>query len=130
MKISFLLFNSVKIFFCYVYTHTRSKTIKIFFQTFRWAIALWKSWVCKYSIRFQVIKVKLLCETLKNKKILLEIQTKYGNITNEVLNVAIDVELTFKCKWPNFELLFRTHFQQIMNVKHQNIYLVFFVQYF
>ena len=41
---------------------------KVLVQTFRCAIALWKSWVCKYSIRFQVIKLKLLCETLKNEK--------------------------------------------------------------
>ena len=41
---------------------------KVFVQTFRCAVALWKSWVYKYSIRFQVIKLKLLCETLKNEK--------------------------------------------------------------
>ena len=34
----------------------------------RFAVALWKYWVCKYSIRFEVIKLKLLCETLKNEK--------------------------------------------------------------
>ena len=45
-----------------------AKQNKIFVQTFRCAVALWKSWVCKYSIRFQVIKLKLLCETLKNEK--------------------------------------------------------------
>ena len=69
MKTSFLLFNSVKIFLCVVYTHTWSTTIKyIFIQMFRSAVALWKSWVCKYSVRFQAIKLKLLCETLKNWK--------------------------------------------------------------
>ena len=31
-------------------------------------VALWKSGVCKYSIRFQNIKLKLLCKTLKNEK--------------------------------------------------------------
>ena len=41
---------------------------KVFVQTFRYAVALWKSWVCNYSIRFQVIKLKLLCETLKNEQ--------------------------------------------------------------
>ena len=35
---------------------------------FRCAVALWKSWVYKYSIGFQVIGLKLFCETLKNKK--------------------------------------------------------------
>ena len=35
---------------------------------FRCAVALWKSWICKYSIRFQLIKFKLLSETLKNRK--------------------------------------------------------------
>ena len=41
---------------------------KVFIQTFKCAVALWKSWVCMYSIRFQVIKLKLLCETLDNEK--------------------------------------------------------------
>ena len=41
---------------------------KVFVPTFRCVIALWKFWICKYSIRFQVIKLKLLCETLKNEK--------------------------------------------------------------
>ena len=44
------------------------KLHKVFVQTFRCAVALRESWVCKYSIRFQVIKLKLLCETLKNEK--------------------------------------------------------------
>ena len=61
------------------YTHTRSKTIKCA----KYAVALWKSWVCKYSIRFQVIKLKPLCETLKNEKLLLDNQTKCGDIANE-----------------------------------------------
>ena len=37
---------------------------------------------------------------MKNEKFLLDIQTKCGNIANEILNVAIDAERTFKCKWP------------------------------
>ena len=45
----------------------------------------------KYSIRFQVIKLKLLCEALKNEKFLLDIQTKRGNIASEMLNALIDV---------------------------------------
>ena len=73
---------------------------KVFIQTFRCAVALWKFWVCKYSIRFQVIKLKFLCETLKNEKFLLDIQTKCGDIVNEILNAVIDAEQTFKCKWP------------------------------
>ena len=44
------------------------KLHKVFVQTFRCAVALRESWVCKYSIRFQVIKLKLLCEALKNEK--------------------------------------------------------------
>ena len=36
--------------------------------SFRCAIALWKSWVCKYSVTCQVIKLEILCETLKNEK--------------------------------------------------------------
>ena len=65
---------------------------------FRCVVALWKSWLCKYSIRFQIIKLKLLCETLENEKFLFGIQKKCGNITNEILNVVIDAERTFKCK--------------------------------
>ena len=37
---------------------------------------------------------------MKNEKFLLDIQTKCGDITNEILNAAIDAERTFKCKWP------------------------------
>ena len=73
---------------------------KVFFQKFRCAVALWRSWVCKYSIRFQVIKLKLLCETLKNEKFLLDAQRKCGDIANEIPNAAIDDEQTFKCNWP------------------------------
>ena len=36
----------------------------------------------------------------KMKKFLLHIQTKCGDIVNEILNVAIDAERTFKWKWP------------------------------
>ena len=41
---------------------------KVIVQTLRCAVALWKSCVCKCSIIFQVIKLKLLCEALKNEK--------------------------------------------------------------
>ena len=37
---------------------------------------------------------------MKNEKFLLDIQTKYGDIANEILNAAIDAERTLKCKWP------------------------------
>ena len=47
--------------------YTKQKNT-IFVQTFRCAVALWKSSVRKYSIRFQVIKLKLLCVTLKIEK--------------------------------------------------------------
>ena len=36
---------------------------------------------------------------MKNEKLLLDIQTKCGDIANEILNAAIDAERTFKCKW-------------------------------
>ena len=36
---------------------------------------------------------------MKNEKFLFDIQAKCGNIANELLNAAIDVERTFKCKW-------------------------------
>ena len=68
------------------------------------------NFLCIYVLRNQlylnivtirlVIKLKLLCEILKNEKFLLDIQTKCGDITNEILNAAIDAERTFKCKWP------------------------------
>ena len=35
---------------------------------------------------------------MKNEKFLLDIQTKCGNITNEIRNVVIDAEQTSKCK--------------------------------
>ena len=72
----------------------------MFAQTFRCVVALWKSCVCKYSIRLQVIKLKLLFETLKNEKFLIDIQTKRGDIASEILNAAIDAERTFKYNWP------------------------------
>ena len=37
---------------------------------------------------------------MKNEKFLLDIQTKCGDIANEILNAAIDAERTFKWKWP------------------------------
>ena len=37
---------------------------------------------------------------MKNEKFLLDIQTKCGDIANEIPNSAIDAEPTFKCKWP------------------------------
>ena len=36
---------------------------------------------------------------MKNEKFLLDIHTKCGDIPSEVLNVTIDAERTFKCKW-------------------------------
>ena len=48
----------------------------------------------------KVIKLKFLCETLKNEKFLLDIHTKCSDIANEIPNAAIDAEQTFKCKWP------------------------------
>ena len=37
---------------------------------------------------------------MKNEKLLLDIQTKCGDIADEILNTAIDAERAFKCKWP------------------------------
>ena len=95
MKASFFLFDYV----CCLHLYLKQNN-KIFVQMFKCAVALWKSWVYKYSIRFQVIKLKTLCETLKNEKFLLDIQTKRDDIANKILNAAIDAERTFKCKWP------------------------------
>ena len=94
MKTSFLLLDFFKLFLCDVYTHTRSKTIQYSFR--RSDVPL------LYSIRFLVIKPKLLCETLENEKekFLFHIQIKCGNTANEILNAATDTERTFKCKWP------------------------------
>ena len=41
---------------------------------------------------------------MKNEKFLLDIQTKCGDIANEILNAAIDAERTFSCKWPYIAL--------------------------
>ena len=49
---------------------------------------------------------------MKNGKFLLDIQTKCGDIANEILNAAIDVEQTFKCKWPN------SMFDELKEVKY------------
>ena len=38
---------------------------------------------------------------MKNEKFLLDIQTKCGDIANEIQNAVIDAERTFKCKWPD-----------------------------
>ena len=37
---------------------------------------------------------------MKNEKLLLDIQTKCSDITNEISNATIEAEQTFKCKWP------------------------------
>ena len=42
---------------------------------------------------------------MKNEKFLLDIQTKCGDIANEILIAAIDAERTFKCMGPYFERL-------------------------
>ena len=34
---------------------------------------------------------------MKKEKFLLDIQTKCGDVANEILNVSIDDEQTFKC---------------------------------
>ena len=44
---------------------------------------------------------------MKNEKFLLDIQTKCGDIANEILNAVIDAERTFKCKWPNNPSVFK-----------------------
>ena len=55
-------------YFCVLLHPSTKQNNKILVQMFRCTVALWKSWVCKYSIIFQVIKLKILCETLKNEK--------------------------------------------------------------
>ena len=42
---------------------------------------------------------------MKNEKFLLDIQTKCGDIANEILKAAIDAERTFKCKRPKQTVL-------------------------
>ena len=87
--------------------HTRSKTIK---YSFIRSHVLLLSGSLEYVsiIRFQVIKLKFLCEAFKNEKwkiLAWYSQTKCGDITNEILNVAIDAERTLKCKWPKCLIL-------------------------
>ena len=48
---------------------------------------------------------------MKNEKFLLDIQTKYGDIANEILTVVTDAERSFKCKWPY--LLIKVNFKSI-----------------
>ena len=45
---------------------------------------------------------------MKNEKFLLDIQTKSGDIADQILNAAIDAEQTSRCKWPNW-LIFYLH---------------------
>ena len=45
---------------------------------------------------------------MKNEKFLLDIQTKGGDIADQILNATIDAERTFRCKWPNW-LIFYLH---------------------
>ena len=86
---------------CFLHPYTKQNN-EIFVQKFGCGVALWRPWLCKYSIRFQFIKLKLVCETLKNEKenFLLDIQTKLADIPNKTLHAAIDAERTFKYKWP------------------------------
>ena len=49
---------------------------------------------------------------MKNEKFWHDIQTKYGDIAIEILNVVIDSEWTFKCKWP-YIVLNSTYFSHI-----------------
>ena len=42
---------------------------------------------------------------MKNQKFLLDIQTKYDDIANKILNTVIYAERTFKCKWPYSNIL-------------------------
>ena len=95
---------------------------KVIVQTFRCVVALWKSWVCRYSIRFQVIKLKLLCETLRNEK--WKILAWYPNKmrryrqrnpkcgdwrwTNFQMRVALAVNVMFEC-WDKFFLRLINH---------------------
>ena len=68
---------------CCLHLHMKENH-KIFVQTFR------SLEYVKYSIRFQVLKLKLSCVTLKNEKFLPDITTKCGDIANGILNAAID----------------------------------------
>ena len=53
---------------------------------------------------------------MKNEKFLLYIQTKCSDIANKILNVAIDAEQTFKCKWPK-GVLIDLHVHNFVHVK-------------
>ena len=48
-----------------IWSFLSNYTIKYLYRRSH-AFALWKFWVCEYSIRFHVMEIKLLCETLKN----------------------------------------------------------------
>ena len=100
-QISFYLVSLIYFLFC-LHPYTKENN-KIFVQMFRCVVTLWKSWVCKYSIRFQVINLWNIGKW-KNEKFLLDIQTKCGDITNKILNA----ERTFKCKWPKLDFILLT----------------------
>ena len=60
---------------------------------------IWSNFFCSIIVRLQNSNFYVKHWKMKNEKFLLDIHTKYGNIANELLNVAIDAELIFKCKW-------------------------------
>ena len=59
---------------------------------------------------------------MKNKKFLVDIETKCGDISNEILNVGIDAEQTFKCKQPYCHLMLATSTNVIMPFTKTTIY--------
>ena len=59
---------------------------------------------------------------MKNKKFLVDIETKCGDIANEILNVVIDAEQTFKCKQPYCHLMLATSTNVIMPFTKTTIY--------
>ena len=62
---------------------------------------------------------------MKNEKVLLNIQTKWADIANEILNAAIDAEQTFKCKWPFYVLVGALGFHLVEVTFLLNCFLVF-----
>ena len=66
---------------------------------------------------------------MENEKFLFDIQTNCGDIANKILNVVIDAEQAFKCKWPNHYTMARLAYIKNVNAKHTQKVFVLFLSY-
>ena len=92
-------------YFCVLFTpvHKTKQNIRSDVQMCRYSVEVF--WVCKYSIRFQVIKLKLLCETLKNEK--WKILAWYPN---EIRRYRQGNPKCGDWRWTNFQMQVACHY--------------------